>query len=161
MDYKTATLQTILNLCKTKILYSKNIKRYITHGQKPSLKLIKQIHSTSVTLTFSGASLCCDFNNLKFWTQEKKDNNWGTEWWCCLYILFAFCPCQSEIKLTMLILKTEDFFVMLSNWTREIFNFGKWSFKQLKNEHQTSLMSFTWIFKDWTFHYDGRKAYPH
>lgn len=72
LDYKTARLQTILNLCKMRMLHSKNIKRYITHGLELPSKLIKQIYPSSITKTFSGASLCYYLNNVKFLIQARE-----------------------------------------------------------------------------------------
>lgn len=80
--------------------------------------------------------------------------NEGTEWLNYFPLAFAIQrgDWQSDSK------QTEGFYVILLNWTRETFDSWKAPLKELKNGHQTSWMSFTWIFEDCRFHYDGKKG---
>ena len=64
-----------------KMLHSKNIKRYITHGLEPPSQLVKQIYPSSITWTFRRVSLLL-FQQGKILDSnkgEKKITNEGTE----------------------------------------------------------------------------------
>ena len=139
-----------------KMLHSKNIKRYITHGLEPPSQLVKQIYPSSITWTFRRVSLLL-FQQCKILdsNKRKKHNEWR-DWMMMLFKLFSFASVIQRGDWQLNPKLTEGFYVILLDkgniW------FSKSSLKYLKNEHQISQMSFTWIFEDWRFHYDGKKG---
>lgn len=51
----------------------KEYKKVYYSWPRATFKIIMHIYPSSITQTFSGASLCCCFNNVKFLIQTREE----------------------------------------------------------------------------------------